>query len=193
MSPRSKEQFEEIREASQRKIFDASLELFGTKGYEATSIALIAKKAGISKGLIYNYFDSKEALLQAMVDDLVSVGDDIIEKIWSDDPAETLENLIQSIFEWFRQNQNLNRLLIGLSTQVGKFQFVHDMAKGKMDGYLIMLEELLQEIGFEDYQTEARILGTLFDGIALHHMLMKEDYPLDEVERMLIKKYCMKP
>ena len=35
MSPRSKQQFEEIREASQRKIFDASLELFGTKGYEA--------------------------------------------------------------------------------------------------------------------------------------------------------------
>ena len=86
MSPRSKQQFEEIREASQRKIFDASLELFGTKGFEATSIAQIAKSAGISKGLIYNYFESKEALLESMIHDLVSVGDEMVEQIWSDQP-----------------------------------------------------------------------------------------------------------
>ncbi|MAE84643.1 MAG: hypothetical protein CMB80_18025 [Flammeovirgaceae bacterium] len=192
MSPRSKQQFEEIREASQRKIFDASLELFGTKGYEATSISQIAKIAGISKGLIYNYFESKEALLEAMILDLVSIGDEMVEQMWSDQPEQTLKNLIQAIFVWFRQNDKLNRLLIGLSTQIDRFQFVHDMAQNKMEGYLVMLENLLKEIGFSDYKTEARILATLFDGIALHIMMMKEDYPMEEVEQMLINKYCVK-
>ena len=192
MSPRTKEQFEEIREASQKKIFDASLELFGTKGYEATSIALIAKTAGISKGLIYNYFESKEALLEAMIMDLASVGDEMVQKMWADTPQGTLSNLIKVVFEQFRVNDKLNRLIIGLSTQLDRFQFVHDMAKGKMEGYLVMLEGLLKEIGFSDYKTEARILATLFDGSALHYMMMKEDYPLDEVELMLIAKYCEK-
>ena len=154
--------------------------------------AQIAKSAGISKGLIYNYFESKEALLESMIHDLVSVGDEMVEQIWSDQPDQTLKNLIQIIFEWFRQNDKLNRLLIGLSTQIDRFQFVHDMAKNKMDGYLVMLESLLKEIGFSDYKTEARILATLFDGIALHIMMMKEDYPMDEVEQMLINKYCVK-
>jgi TetR/AcrR family transcriptional regulator len=52
--PRRPEQFEAIREKSREKIFSASLELFANKGYDATSIESIAKKAGISKGLIYN-------------------------------------------------------------------------------------------------------------------------------------------
>ena len=46
---------------------DAALEHFAGEGYYATTISHIAKHAGISKGLLYNYFDSKEALLSAIL------------------------------------------------------------------------------------------------------------------------------
>jgi len=193
MSPRSKAQFEEIREASTKKILSAALDLFGTVGYEATSIAQIAKKAEVSKGLVYNYFDSKEDLLQAVVMDLVNMGDEIVKNMFDPDPAKTLENLIRSVFDWLSKNDRLNRLLVSLSTQLDRFQFVREMANGKMEGYLIMLEDLLHQLNFPDAKTEARILATFFDGIALHVMMMKEDYPLMEVQDMLINKYCKTP
>ncbi len=46
---------------------DTALEHFANQGYYATTINHIAKHAGISKGLMYNYFESKEALLEAIL------------------------------------------------------------------------------------------------------------------------------
>ena len=63
MSPRTSKQFDKIRQQKKRLILDTSLELFAEKGFHATSISQIAKKAKISKGLIYNYFESKDDIL----------------------------------------------------------------------------------------------------------------------------------
>jgi AcrR family transcriptional regulator len=67
MSPRTKKQFEEIREEKKTLIMDVALEHFATEGYFKTTISHIAYHAGISKGLMYNYFDSKETLLQSII------------------------------------------------------------------------------------------------------------------------------
>ena len=67
MSPRSQEKIEQIRSQSITKILNAAFELMARNGYEATSISQIASKAGVSKGLMYNYFASKEELLQALI------------------------------------------------------------------------------------------------------------------------------
>ncbi|MEA3445052.1 MAG: TetR/AcrR family transcriptional regulator, partial [Bacteroidota bacterium] len=63
MSPRTKEQFETIREERREQILQVALELFANEGLN-TPISKIAKEAGISKGLVYNYFESKEELLR---------------------------------------------------------------------------------------------------------------------------------
>lgn len=173
-----------------RKILDAALELFGTVGYESTSISKIAAKAGVSKGLIYNYFESKDDLLRKLIDDLLKVGDDLMADAYVDDPKKTLENIIRLLFKWFRKNDRLNRLLFGLSTQIDRFDFIHELANTKMNGYILMLEELLKAADIADHKTEARILATVFDGIGVQYMVLKDDYPLDEMESMLVKKYC---
>jgi AcrR family transcriptional regulator len=67
MSPRTSDQFEKMREDKITLIMDAALEHFANLGYHATTISHIAKHAGISKGLMYNYFESKEALLKAIM------------------------------------------------------------------------------------------------------------------------------
>jgi AcrR family transcriptional regulator len=46
---------------------DVALIHFANEGYHATTVNHIAKHAGISKGLMYNYFESKEALLDAII------------------------------------------------------------------------------------------------------------------------------
>lgn len=67
MSPRTAKQYKEIREEKRTLIMDTALEHFANEGYYATTINHIAKHAGISKGLMYNYFESKEALLKAII------------------------------------------------------------------------------------------------------------------------------
>ena len=73
MSPRTALQFEEIREEKKRLILDTALKLFADKGYHSTSISIIAMEAGISKGLLYNYFESKESLLISLIEEFTSM------------------------------------------------------------------------------------------------------------------------
>ncbi|MDX9695369.1 MAG: TetR/AcrR family transcriptional regulator [Bacteroidales bacterium] len=67
MSPRTPKQFKDIRDEKMALIMEVALERFANDGYYQTTISHIAKHAGISKGLMYNYFDSKEALLKAII------------------------------------------------------------------------------------------------------------------------------
>ncbi len=67
MSPRSPQQFKEMRDEKMTLIMDVALEHFANEGFYRTTINHIARHAGISKGLMYNYFDSKEALLKAII------------------------------------------------------------------------------------------------------------------------------
>lgn len=68
MSPRTPKQFEEMREEKKTLIMDVALEHFAKEGYQVTTISHIAKHAGISKGLMYNYFEGKETLLYKIIE-----------------------------------------------------------------------------------------------------------------------------
>ena len=54
------------------EVLDAALELFVAQGYAHTSVAQIAKAAGISKGAVYLYFPAKQAILEGLVRRAVS-------------------------------------------------------------------------------------------------------------------------
>src|SRR5665648_418058 len=67
MTPRTPQQYEEIREERRTLIMDVALKHFAKEGYHNTTISHIAKHAGISKGLMYNYFSGKEELLSEII------------------------------------------------------------------------------------------------------------------------------
>ncbi|MCK9862617.1 TetR/AcrR family transcriptional regulator [Paenibacillus sp. ATY16] len=67
--PKQKEQFDEMRLLTIQKIKNAGLKLFSKKGLAATNIKEIAKEAGISLGLIYHYFKSKEELYLSLANE----------------------------------------------------------------------------------------------------------------------------
>lgn len=192
MSPRTAEKVKEIRQESMQKIMDAAMRLIAKRGYEGTSISQIAQEAGVSKGLVYNYFESKEELLQRMVVGLVAKGEEVMAEIQADDPAKTLENLFVWFFKEMRERPEYYRMMTELTFRIDRFAFVHEIVEAKAQGYAIYFEELLRRSGIENPAGEAKILGALFDGIAIQYLVIRENYPLDELENYLIEKYCRK-
>jgi AcrR family transcriptional regulator len=65
--PRNKQQNEKVRDERREQILAAALSLFAGKGLSATRITDISAKTGISQGLIYHYFPSKEAIFTELI------------------------------------------------------------------------------------------------------------------------------
>jgi AcrR family transcriptional regulator len=191
MSPRNKQQNEAIRAQSTKVILDAAFKLIAKNGYESTSISQIAREATISKGLVYNYFDSKEDILKTLVNMAFDEGDNIMGEMTRQDEAEkTLRNLFIWFFNELRTRSEFWKLITELSFKIEKFQFVQEIVKKKMEEYVMVLSDLLSRTGIENPASEARMLTAVFDGMGFHYLIMKEAYPLDEMENYLINKYC---
>ncbi|WP_326616727.1 TetR/AcrR family transcriptional regulator [Streptomyces decoyicus] len=67
MSPRSASVNEELRRRSRERLLQATIELVGERGFEATTLGDIAHRAGAARGLVSYYFPGKRQLLQSAV------------------------------------------------------------------------------------------------------------------------------
>jgi AcrR family transcriptional regulator len=67
MSPRTNKENKRIRAETRQRILEAGLKVYSLRGYHAATISLIAKEAGLSHGLVYHYFTSKEMILIELV------------------------------------------------------------------------------------------------------------------------------
>ena len=56
---------------TKQEILEASLDLFSVQGFEATSISQIANAVGIRKASLYSHFENKQAILDALVKDVL--------------------------------------------------------------------------------------------------------------------------
>ncbi|MFS0725272.1 TetR/AcrR family transcriptional regulator [Paenibacillus sp. 1P07SE] len=63
MAPLNEEQLETIRQERKQQMMKAAIKVFAENGIKMTKISMIAKEAGVSHGLLYHYFDSKEEVL----------------------------------------------------------------------------------------------------------------------------------
>jgi AcrR family transcriptional regulator len=70
-------------ERTLRKILDAAREEFGQRGFAESSIVGITRRAGVALGTFYTYFDSKEALFQALVRDMSAQVRDHVAPVFS--------------------------------------------------------------------------------------------------------------
>ena|SRR5438128_3738548 len=55
-----------MADLTRQRLVRAALELFTTRGYEATTTAAIARKAGVAEGTIYRHFQSKQHMLNEL-------------------------------------------------------------------------------------------------------------------------------
>lgn len=114
-----KDAFEKISEEKQKRILDAAIKEFAAKGFIAANINTIAKKAGISIGSLYNYFDSKERLFLAIVDHGYGVLESVINGVDLEqgDIFDKFEMLMRMAQKYSRTYPELNQIYLDLTSE----------------------------------------------------------------------------
>jgi AcrR family transcriptional regulator len=193
MSPRTEEQYEEIRIEKRELILQTALEMFALKGFENTSISMIAKKAGISKGLLYNYFESKEDLLSNImnrgIDEVIAVfdlnNDGLLE------PGE-MKFFIHEMFQLLREKRIFWRLYYQISFQESAFAMISSKIDELYQPMMAIMVRYFKSMGFENPEMEVMLFSALLDGISFDYIMKPELIPLQDIEKEIVKRYCEK-
>jgi len=184
--PRTEEQFEEIRTTRRNQILAAALEIFAADGFDGASISKIAQEAGISKGLMYNYFSSKEELLQEVLLKGIQNMKEIFTLMQDElDTPEELMILIKGTIDMMQKDPHYYKLYFTLFFQPEAYTII----KTK---YEEILGDLMKDIAFyfekkgdEHPMEKAMVLSALLDGVGLHYLMAPEMYDLELFEKII--------
>ena len=191
--PRTPEQYAKIREDKRNQIMDAALELFSNEGYHNTSISEIARSAGISKGLMYNYFDSKEDLITAIFEKGMSAMFDFLDpnKDGILTPDE-FDFFVNRAFDTLIKNPTYWKLYFSIMMQPVIYEMVQERYQQVINDSLQLLLEYYEKQGVEDPMSEAMLFGALMDGISINYLLNPEMFPLEKIKKTIIERFSHK-
>ncbi len=189
MSPRTAAQNQLIREQRKEEIIATALELFAKNGYAATTTDQLAKGAGVSKGLLYNYFASKQELLMAIFNHMLAEA----ESVWKFDrslPAkEQLKQLLDATFIYMDEHKSLMKLITQLALQPDVVADLKEFITQSQTSKLMIMEPLFAQMGYDNPKEEAFFLGAFLDGLSLGTMVLHDDYPLAKMKNRIYKHY----
>jgi AcrR family transcriptional regulator len=174
---------------SRQRILTSALELFANQGFGSTSVKAIARQAGVSQGLMYTYFTSKDDLLRAIFHEG-------LEDVWSTlpagtpaDPLAAIEGVLRASFALVGQHEHLWRLLYALRVQPEVTARIGVELDAWGSATLAELRRLCELAGLERPEVEARLLFAVIDGANQHRTLSSEPYPVEELITVLMGKY----
>ena len=108
-------------EEKRHAILKTAAKFFAKNGYDRSSMSQLAIECGVSKALIYHYYDSKEALLYDIIythlNDLV---DAVNAAKPSDDPEQHLRNLVHAILTQYRDADAEHKLQLDATNALPK-------------------------------------------------------------------------
>lgn len=198
--PRTKEQYEAIKIESKLKIERAGLKLFIEKGLLATSVGEIALEAGISKGLMYHYYRSKEDLYYELIGEAINLSIEAITYIFNlnESPKEKIKIISKNISDNINKDDEtaqyfvfINRFLITESMSEKAQELVE-----KAFIPIELTEKIIadgQKFG-ELKQGEPKVLALLFwsavHGLCANKLIMRNKFA--EIERKLLEEMLIK-
>jgi AcrR family transcriptional regulator len=102
------------QEEKRRQILDAAVRAFAKKGYHACRVSDIAEEAGVAYGLVYHYFESKDAVLESIFREMwgMMVGAINAVQELDDPPREQLRKACAIVLRTWRDYPDVVRVLV---------------------------------------------------------------------------------
>ncbi len=192
MSPRTSHQLQELRENKKQQILQAALKVFAGKGFNGATINMIAKEAGIAKGLMYSYYESKEQLLG----ELLRFGMQKAASFLYEDENQKLETKkqfaasLRKMVQLFLQESDFWRLYTMLALQPDLAEEFQKEATAFLQEYLEVYMNYFKKKKSSNPMAEAMLFGAVLDGLMFDLMVAPHEYPVEEVIEMIIKKFA---
>lgn len=188
MSPRSASVNEAMRQRSRERLLQATVELVEERGYEATTLADITKRAGSARGLVSYYFSGKRELLQSAVHRLMNR--ELAAALECDggvqDGDEALARAIDAILGLTQTHTTLMRVHMASILQEGFIQCPEQQRLASL------LRGAVTAFGAAEPEEEYRLLRALLMGSTVALLLPGAPMPLHRLRAELFQRYGLK-
>lgn len=176
----------EQRQSRQRQIIDAAMELAVEGGASAITVSTVAKRAGIPRSSIYEYFSSSADLVSDLImEELENYGSRLSTAVKSsDDPYEYIENWIAESLKYIEDGRHMIAKSLNAITVPEYRRAEISAAHGRL---MQSIAGPLQEIGIVDVRGALSYLQNTLDTAATRIDSGKE--PSAEVK--LAQRYAM--
>ncbi len=147
-------------------ILEAALQVFGEKGFEATTISAISKEANISDATFYEYFDSKEEVLFSIPEIYTRRELERMQEIrrYIHSPSEKIRVIIQGYLEFYEQNRMYTS--VALLTLKGNRNFL------KAPAYTVVREASRSIVEAFEEGVAAGVFRDDIDGYLVRNMVL---------------------
>lgn len=170
----------------------AALKVFAGQGFNGATINMIAKEAGIAKGLLYSYYESKEELLG----ELLKFGMKKAVSFLYEDAGGKLETKkefaasLRKMVQLFLKEADFWRLYTMLALQPHIAEEFRKEAMTFLQQYLEVYVDYFKKKKSANPIAEAMLFGSLLDGLMFDLMVAPDIYPIEDVIEMIIKKFA---
>lgn len=168
----------------------AAASLFSNQGFESTSMAQICEEAGVSKGLIYHHFRSKNEILRELfkqsTERMKSLSKGVEER---GGPEDQLLKILEQLFAALRNDKEFFKFNLNLLLQPSLRGIVGELLEERSTALFETVHALFLQIKPKESELKTYLLLAELDGIALSYLSTFKDYPLAQVEQAMLERY----
>lgn len=171
-------------------ILETGIEEFANNGLDRANINVIAKKAGVSVGVIYKYFKDKDSFFLECVRHSLELLEQVLQDAFSDDAdvMTCIKRIVYALLEHSRKHKNYN-VMYNEITSGSSRRYANILAKEIETRTASVYEQLMEKAkqsAAAEIKIDSRMLAFFFDNLL---MMLQFSYSCDYyTERMKI--YC---
>ncbi|KTF09235.1 TetR/AcrR family transcriptional regulator [Pseudoalteromonas sp. 10-33] len=171
-----------IAKARRDQVLTAAAECFRRKGFHAAGMAEISRTAGMSAGHIYNYFESKEAIIESIIEKDMEEMFSIFEH-FEGQPEDTLTVLLNGLNMGVQRHMDTGECAVdlemlaeaGRNNKVAKLLRDADtQARNRMHQLLISDRSVIKDIDEAELESRINVIFSVMAGLLLRKVLYPE-------------------
>lgn len=197
MSPRSVDLNRSMRLEAAERILAAAEQVFARRGFFAATTDDVAREAGVSKGLVFNYFKTKDDLLEAILESHL----DRTLRVWEDDPPageapEMLAEIFDRTVAHVAERVESYRLYYSFLFQPGgspALQRATDRLKTRVSAHYESITRAIRKHGIRNAAARAVLFQAAVNGVVQFILLQPElvrhprEFPLKTMREQLVR------
>ncbi|MFB6291252.1 MAG: TetR/AcrR family transcriptional regulator [Candidatus Bipolaricaulia bacterium] len=187
---------EDANKEKMELLFKAATKRFGEDGYSDSTMDSIAEEAGVSKGTLYYYFDSKEELFFELLRDWLEKFDRYLDDLTDQSsPVEELTEFHRTMISTVEETASLGKLMLEFWANASRKKKLEELLSDMLSKYrrrtARLIEKGIEEGTFRqvDPWEASSALVAAYDGLWFHWLLDPDSFQLDRAGRELITNF----